>query len=507
MASYVFELGDLILAASEGTNGRASAILSAFDRDSGRDRFNCTWDEPLASAVGRIGESLYFSTPSRIVSLSVKDGSTRFATPIPPALTSESGMPDLIGQYDVSLVLARESGVAMFDPKNGLMEFAYALPEGRGFTYAHVVKELWAAEEELIKNKASQKSKREVPAVAPISQSGWAYAMAQSNKRYVYTSSASVLRPGASSSAERISALNKRALASQAELAQGQAQAYLTMMNASVAMAQTVVAAIAAPIMKNTIEHSSIERQRRPNLKAAATMRNHLASLEGKYYLRPFYNGGWKLAVIDLERKARADILIFPPNRGLAIPLVMNLPAFAVNAERSLIAVKGLGPDPSRFTMYQMKSFDSSEDGSTVGYVIPYPSILFFDIRSLWFRDIPAKDADGSVPAPTAVDQALLAAIMAIDMKGVRAALAAGANPNAADVEGRTAIMLAIGSYNPEAIRLLGKGGADITTRDPEGFAAWYYFCTPVVDSGRFPDREGFKAMKEARTLYVRAAK
>jgi uncharacterized protein len=66
------------------------------------------------------------------------------------------------------------------------------------------------------------------------------------------------------------------------------------------------------------------------------------------------------------------------------------------------------------------------------------------------------------------MDDRLLAEAGSGDVAGISAALDAGANVDARDAEGRTALLLATIANRPEAVRRLLRGGADVDMQDDQ---------------------------------------
>lgn len=65
-----------------------------------------------------------------------------------------------------------------------------------------------------------------------------------------------------------------------------------------------------------------------------------------------------------------------------------------------------------------------------------------------------------------APDDLLLAAVATGDVAGIRAAIAAGANVNARDDDGRTGLLIATRARQPEAFQVLIDAGADVDLQD-----------------------------------------
>lgn len=218
------------------------------------------------------------------------------------------------------------------------------------------------------------------------------------------------------------------------------------------------------------------------------TFQTHASSLQKGFYIRPFYeqDRGWSLAVVDLKTGKRADVLLSPHNDPLACAAA-NLPVFAVDATGSLILSKGLGLDPD-FETYENLAPGGAHRPSK--WTVPFPSVLALDIKSFRFKEGPGKRTPAVKPvAPEKkkLNDGLRNAAFQSDLEKVKNALDAGADINAVDEYGQTALMLAAESlrvYNKkDIVALLLDRGADITIKDPEGWTAVEHFFIVSYDA------------------------
>lgn len=143
------------------------------------------------------------------------------------------------------------------------------------------------------------------------------------------------------------------------------------------------------------------------------------------------------------------------------------------------LLAKGLGLDPARWETYRVAHAADARGDSYA--ILPYASILAFDLAKLPYRavDLAEAERDWSRPAPTGKDAVLLDALYRGDWHAIKDNLD-GANPRARDEWGRTPLMLAARAANRPAVIELGDLGADVRDRDPEGFTAWDYCTLPV---------------------------
>ncbi len=214
------------------------------------------------------------------------------------------------------------------------------------------------------------------------------------------------------------------------------------------------------------------------------TYQTHTNSLQGDFYIRPRYeqDRGWSLALVNFKTGKRADILLSPHNDPLSRS-APNLPAFSIDPSGFRIVSKGLGLDPGRFETYQKLAFRGI-------WKIPYPSVLAFDLASLRFgQDSKSRT---SVPKPVIpekkkLNDQLINAAFQSDIETVKKTLDAGADVNAVDEYGQTALMLAAESLRvydkKDIISILLERGADISVKDPNGWTAVEHFAIMSYDA------------------------
>ena len=162
-----------------------------------------------------------------------------------------------------------------------------------------------------------------------------------------------------------------------------------------------------------------------------------------------------------------------------------NLPAFSIDPSGSRIVTKGLGLDPARFETYKKWVYAPSRGTMlpAVNWEIPgIPLVLSFDLASLPFGQKSENPAPAQPVAPEKkqLNDQLINAAFQCDLDTVKKTLATGADVNAKDEYGQTALMLAAESLRvcnqKDIIQTLLKSGADSSIKDPNGWMAADYY-------------------------------
>jgi hypothetical protein len=203
---------------------------------------------------------------------------------------------------------------------------------------------------------------------------------------------------------------------------------------------------------------------------------NNSLNYEAGLYIRPFYRDGLNLAVVDLKTGKRADIVLSPaiePLRLIGINTI-KLPAFSFDQTGTKLIVKGTGLHGSRNETYEMLSPGCG--ASIRNWTIPFPSILSYDIPAILRA---AKQTRGTVAQDRAIsekERAMITAAFNGDQEMVKRMLEQGANANAIDEDGHTALMHATLALKADIVELLLKSGANASIRDDDCWDADRYF-------------------------------
>jgi outer membrane protein assembly factor BamB len=461
----------------KGSAEGAPNSIAALDRDTGKQLWKSDLLDRAASPISIEGDRLYVTTPANVIAMRASDGSVAFRAEIPTCLQSRRQLPDHLGIATDRIIVAREDGVLAVQKGDGKLLFADAVPGGKGFTYDYATNRFLHAS----LNAAPRKKNHPIELNAESASPDEAYRVAAGQQRFAYNQSAAMIQ-------RQIAMTNIMTTGyAQPTYQQQQAAAGGAALAGSITNAAMGVAGALNAVYLEALRQSY-------QIRAQQTFQTHAVSLQDKLHIRPSYRQpqGWSLHVVNLETGEHADILLSSDADLKPNVLAANLPAFSADGLR--IVSRGLGPNAE-----QVKK--------RVGLghaMVTYPSVLAFDLSSLHFE--PASMAPASVAKPAEAakntpDHRLLEAAYQGDLDAAKKALDSGANVNAADEYGNTALMLAAEASpgsNDRVVKLLLEKGADADARDPSGLTAWEHthLLAVVVTKGMLGS---FKAIKKAQ--------
>ncbi|HUL77909.1 MAG TPA: PQQ-binding-like beta-propeller repeat protein [Vicinamibacteria bacterium] len=478
----------------EGNDGSSDAI-QALERHTGKALWKCSLAERVQSAMVVEGDRIYVTTASQLIAVDASHKAIAWKTSIPPNLQRRRLLPDNLRVTDDRIVVAREIGVMGVQKRDGKVLFAESIQDGAAFTNDYAthtmaqafesatpLKERPQVHEELADADATDMTRCMYTRMVLESQQQSFFDMASRNA----ARGAQQLRLQAPS---RVAASNSTSAASLMSTNYTAASIVdsFSLVVGGAALGQSIGGAIMGGIVEGRISVMTAE--------VTQTFRTHASSLQGDFYIRPRYlqNRGWCLTVVNTSTGRRADVLLTPDNEPLA-QYAPNLPAFAIDPSGSRILAKGLGLDPARYHAYEERGVFNPTGGtfSFAGFrgemwSIPYPSILAFDLTSLpWGQEVENQRAVARAVSADkkALNDQLIAAAFQSDPVTVKNSLEGGADINATDEYGATALMLAAESLpvyrKNDIVELLVQHGAQVSLRDPHGWtAADYYAIMP----------------------------
>jgi hypothetical protein len=461
--------GVLVLLRDGGTQ-EAQDVIQTLDRKTGKPLWKFSLGAQAESALTVREGQIYVTTASQLIAIDALKGLAVFKVAIPPNLQAQRLLDDNLRITDDTIFVGRETGVMAVEKQAGKIRYAQSLLEGASFTYDYTMHKLSRAIESRVPLKKRDESRAE--AVLSLSRANRQAQLEHQNA--VNQQNAAIQRVQIAGQNMNSRVLQQRATTS-VPYNQLRVDAAGNMILASFAQYQATLVAVAAA--------EKAERTGIMTAEISQTFRSHANSLQNDFYIRPRYEAGrgWSLVLVDLKTGQRAEILLSPDNDPLALA-APNFPAFSVDPSGRRIVSKGLGLDPARFETYEKRAFTPRRKKifpNAESWIIPYPSILSFDLASLPFGQAPGNNSPRPKPVSPEkkkLNDQLIAAAFQCDLETVRTTLEAGADVNAVDEYSQTALMLAAESLRvydkTNIIETLLERGADISIRDPNGWTA-----------------------------------
>jgi len=479
-----------ILLKGSGENSPDSIV--ALDRNTGKRLWNSGLPDRAASPISAEENLLYVTTPANVIALNAQDGSVVFSTTIPSVLQSRRQLPDNLRIESDRIIVAREDGVLAVRKSDGKLLFADQVVGGKGFTYDYST----AIFRHATSTPRSKKHPVQLNSDSVSPEDNYRVAMAQQKLAY------NAIRVYSQRSMDQTNLIlygTSRPTLQQQQQA-GKAEAVAS----AVSAAGMVLASTLNSIYLNRVVDTYQDRVRH-------SFQTHASSLQDKFYIRPSYeqSSGWSLYVVNLETGEHASILLSSDADEAPNLLAAHLPAFSTDGSR--IVSKGIGPNPELVKMRKGYATSKLAKTSVRGHldreVEAYPSVLAFDLASLHFTK------DSMIPATNPVDpemrklnNQLLEAAYQNDLEAAKQALEAGANVNAVDEYGNTALMLAAEAsvgvglvLKDPIIELLLERGADANITDPCGLRALEHATLPLVTSSGEWNPRAIKDLKKAQ--------
>jgi outer membrane protein assembly factor BamB len=469
----------------EGGGDTSRDALQALDRQAGKPLWKRDLADQAQSGMTLQDGRIYLTTTGRLVAIDASNGEIVSKVDIPPSLQTGRVLPDILRVTQDRIYVARETGILAVDRRDGSLLYAEPVVHTAPFTSDYTLNKLNLALESVVPLKGRE---------AYRAQNLASFSQVQRDAALAYQQ----LQGAASRS--------QHALANALRTYLGERQIGKEDESDLEASGEFTAALLAVPAQREAELRSGYKAGRTGIMTAeiSQAFRSHADSLQKDLYVRPSYepDKGWSLVVVDLKTGRRAEVLLSPPNDplGLSAP---NLPAFAVDLTGSRIVSKGLGLglDPARFETYEKSSFTPRQGGGSRWFAtghaafewgenwsIPYPSILAFDLATLSF----GQESDNRRPTPKPIpaekkqlNDQLIHAAFQCDLAAVQKALDAGADVNAVNAYGQTALMLAAESVRQaykrkDIIATLVERGADVSIRDAYGWTAGDHLAVAV---------------------------
>lgn len=476
----------------EGGSDGSRETIQALERNTGKPLWKYALAEQTQSAMTIQEGRIYVTTVSQLIGIDASSGSLVFKGAIPPNLQARRLLSDVLRITDDKIIVARESGVMAVRRQDGTLLYAEPVVGGAPFTYDYTMHKLNHA----LESATPLKKRGEFHEQTLASFSSVQYHAALAHQGAVYQRDLAMAREN-----RALENLNRSANDWQSGMVQSQ-------LDASFELGLSAFVSWAA----SNAEFQSKFRADRTGIMSAEisqALQSQANSLQKDFYIRPCYelDRGWSLVLVNLKTGKRAEILLSPDNDPLARS-APNLPAFSIDPSGSRIVSKGLGLDPARFVTYKKWAYAASRGtmAPSLNWNIPYPLVLSFDLASLPIgqkSENPAPAPKPVAPEKKQLNDQLIKAAFQCDLETVKKTLATGADVNATDEYGQTALMLAAESLRvcnqKDVIQTLLESGADSLIKDPNGWTAADYYSIMGWDIVR--------GAEPGRKLLVKAGK
>ncbi len=431
--------------------------IQALVRKTGKPLWKYNLLEQVQSAIMVEAQRIYLATESKLIAVDASRGSIVFQAAIPPNLQAPKLLPDMLRITNDGIVLAREIGVMAVQKMDGRLLYAQSITDGAPFTFNYTTHNMNNA----FKSVTPTNKREQLNIQNTAMTNNLIYQMVLSNQQFMNAQQAQLTRIVAQY--DKIGAINmqmkyERQAANLALVAAG-VNAFASFMGAigTAAMEEWRIGRVA--VMKAEVNQSH---------------QTHTISLQKDFYIRPRYvqDRGWFLSLVNLKTGKRADILLSPYNKPLS-QAAPNLPAFSIDPSGSRILSKGLSLNIDQSEKYQkVASGKESQRTAISNWNIPYPYILAFDLTSLRFGQ--TSENQTFLPKPIdpekkKLNDQLISAAFDNNLDTVKKMLDAGADVNAVDEYGQTALMLAAESLKlygkNKIVKILLERGADISIK------------------------------------------
>ncbi len=403
--------------------------------------------DPVLSQLFLEDGSLYFTSANEIIALDSKTGKRRFNTKIPEDLFWKLDMPpDLVTSFGNKIIICREpTGIAAYDRNSGKELFHHSLGWPMlDYRYQSRISLLRSRigqdmSEETLDEGLDRLSKAKFIAMGEridknAKDLGVIDAVAFSRQQQV-------LHDRYVQQIDRAFAGNPRAQATLLSVENSMAS-----MQASIQLCAALTAfgtGLVESLMGAKAEEGLV---RRTHLEVVNSLSQHLNSIQGKYYVRPFSKWGRGVTVVDLESGRRADFRFGTIHFGLN-KYGLKLSSFAIDPSSNSLLTVGIGMDVARWERYVKW-----------GFGMPYPFVLCYDLDKMRFDRRLLNDP------------ALVYAAMHGKLDEVKRLLDDGVDANSTDGSGETALIKACGNGHVEIVELLLEHGADVHIATRGGF-------------------------------------
>lgn len=438
---------------------------------------NLIWEFPvkdgLKSSIYKDNDYLYFTGRNTFYNIDMSSGKLKAVVNLPDSIEARYLALDDIWKVNDRFIINRENSMIILSkPENSIVSDSYFGIAG-GYTSTYLKNKI-----DEIRSLPSGGGVRNTGTTSNFYADNTLYNMAKQNQAYVYARTAPVVASNSTANySEKMSAYNQRMASSQNAYNQGVMQANMQMMQAGAQFGASVGSAIGAAltaIILPKVRAANAHIMDFMEEKISTCVQNRNSSILDNLYFRPCFDKGWKLAIIDLNKPGYARVPLIPDLVPFRYSDTQSIPyCIMVRGDGKILLAKTYSSTPSDQETYRIRFFNHTTM-KLDQWDIPKPVLACYDISSV---QTDSKDP-WAVKSPSVLrprDQDLVDGVFHLNTRKIKEMLKAGANVNAVDEFGHTALMhcAQIGDY--KSTKILIKAGANPKLEDPEGLNAFDY--------------------------------
>jgi len=416
-------------------DGEAGSRVSLIDPMQGKELWSFA-ERKIWSSLWIQDGTIYYTSQKALVTADAGSGKRLASSALPAFMHWEVGLPDKLEMVDGKVIVARESGVAAMNARTLKLEYAHAVKGHEVYSFQY-------------------SSGRY--AVRMQGRSG-----GSNIQNYVGLTGAMRDQIVSQQTGQPASMTNHVGYGRGFESAAQAANLASSVVAAGIAFREYAVSA-----------NLNINAMLIP-----AAWRLQDSCIQAGYYLRPFKNKGWGVAVVRLRDGARADYYASPPNEPLMINSP-NIPMVFIDQDGDQLVFNGLGFAPQPAETYSKVGFGKNVYGSWPGipptWEIPYMSMFGLPLDKLKFTPYRPGALPPAPPVLAPNEVELRQAILQRNDDRVEQLIQMGADVNAVDQLGFNALFYAAVADFKKAVKLLVKNGVDARKRDYSGLLAYHY--------------------------------
>lgn len=455
----------------QGTGDDTGCMTELLSYTDYKEVWSLKFSGALASPMINDDNTLYFTNVSQLFSVDKQTGNVNYTKEIPSPLCFDDQLPDNIIVLDDKICISRELGIMLCNKKSGEIVFTDYVPGTFLYTSGYNIAKLAAFY--LGKNDPKSNKSKNVNSLSEFKEqfksgtleSAQVYAERR-NKALRDIALKDIMDSKTGDYDERIGGFKVSVGGSTYEANMGEVLALKKMMFGIVDMLDEGLRnmqKINADRIKAFINVYT--------LRMGYPSRLHNKSLFGSYYIRPYYDNGWYLKIVDLMRSKKASVFLCPGN----IEALRTFPKF-INFDifNGILITNGVDMgvnqhETDKYAVYDEKGIPDRQE-------FLYPDIVALDLNKLSFSDISGYLSEIQVDYTVSEsDKTFTEAIIQKDKEEYNHLLEQGANVNACDEYGISALMYAAIIDDKKLAKVLLEKGADLNYADANGWTAMHY--------------------------------